>query len=187
MKDYIGHHTCKQDGGKEYVLENAPFFSAWKANSPTTPFLGSGYYFWDYDVNQAKKWGTDHYKSSYYILQAIIHTTDENFLDLVGDRTHMEYLLKMAKRFAFARKKPFDWKLGELIEILKRASKTDTAVFPFQIIRAQDYAIYIDHEFKYFFRDSYAWTYLNPRHIFCLITVNNVLLSNKEIIFESKK
>ena len=42
----IGHHTCKSDGGAEFVLKNAPFRSV-KIEGGEFPFLGEGYYFWD--------------------------------------------------------------------------------------------------------------------------------------------
>jgi hypothetical protein len=184
MRDYTGHHTCSQENGEEYVLANAPFMSHLVQGQPL-PFLGRGYYFWDYDKAQAKKWGIDHYKSFYFIIEATIHTKTDNFLDLAGDRKQMEYFLNLAKRFVNKGMKANEWKIAKLIEFLKQLAKATPEIFPFQIIRAQDYNIFIDPQFKLFFRDQLAFTYLNPRYVFCLIVVNDVILSEKRIIFQS--
>ena len=186
MKDYVGHHTCSDNGGKDFVLENAPFLSPIVDKHPL-PFLGRGYYFWDYDIVQAKKWGADHYDSNYFILEGIIGTTVDNFLDLAGDRRHMEYFLNLAKRFVRQGLKAHKWKVAKLIEFLKQVNKSNPDAFPFEIIRAQDYNIFPDPQFRMAFRDNLGYTYLNPRYVFCLIIVNDVILSGKRIIFQSKK
>lgn len=183
MRTYTGHHTCSKENGEEYVVNNSPFRS--KITDTSIPFLGVGYYFWDFDINQAKKWGKDHYNSQYFVIEADINTNDTNFLDLVGDRKHMDYIVKMASRFASNGLKFNEWKLAKLIEFLKKVNKSNPTVFPFEVIRAQDYNVFLEPNYKFFFKDSYSFTYLNPRHIFCLILKNDIILSNKKIIFRS--
>ncbi|MGC1391137.1 MAG: hypothetical protein WA816_08870 [Bacteroidales bacterium] len=43
----IGHHTCDNVGGYDYVFETAPFISEFNEKEKKKPFLGTGYYFWD--------------------------------------------------------------------------------------------------------------------------------------------
>ncbi len=76
---------------------------------------------------------------------------------------------------------------GEIDRTLKQVNKSNPDIFPFEIIRAQDYNIFPDPQFRMAFRDNLGYTYLNPRYVFCLIIVNDVILSGKRIIFQSKK
>ncbi len=39
MKDYVGHHTCSDNGGKDFVLENVSYCR----QTPLSIF-GAGYY-----------------------------------------------------------------------------------------------------------------------------------------------
>src|SRR5688500_11697301 len=107
MKSYIGHHTCKNEGGYNFVLKEAPFLSKWPTEEldpeeiDRRPFLGEGYYFWEFDVKQAKWWGSRFYDNQYYIFQASINTTNENFMDLVGDvQKQGELMLTLTKLIA---------------------------------------------------------------------------------------
>jgi hypothetical protein len=186
MKEYIGHHTCSNQGGEEYVLANAPFLSKYEVGGEKNPFLGSGYYFWDYDIPQAKRWGKLRYKSGYFVLEATINTTNDNFLDLAGDRQDMGYFLLVARKLVQNKIIEKDWKIGELIEFLKRLHAKNPESFPYKIIRAQDCTV-LERNDKVYFREGNSYTYLNPRYIFCLIEVNDVALSNKKIIFQFPK
>lgn len=186
MKDYVGHHTCSNSGGKEYVITHAPFLSEWKEPLPEssykTPYLGTGYYFWEYDLDQAKRWGKFRYNSSFYIVEGIIHTTNDNFLDLVGDRSHMSYLLFSAVKLVKKGLIEPSWKIGELIETLKKIGENNAKVFPFSIIRSMDYR-HLTYKDVRMFRNDESYTYLDPSHIFCLLETNELILSNKRIIF----
>ncbi|HTE12754.1 MAG TPA: hypothetical protein VK645_17365 [Chitinophagaceae bacterium] len=188
MKEYIGHHTCSMDNGYNYVLHNAPFISSWSNDEDIpkrpNPYLGTGYYFWEFDVQQAKKWGNARYKNGYYGVEAVIQTSDSTFLDLVGDKQNMGHLLLLATRLANAGLINKDFKIGELLEYLKKADVVQPGIFPYKIIRAQDYRN-INRSSKLYFRALEGFTYLNPVHIFCIIQPDDVILSNKRIIFQS--
>lgn len=187
MKSYIGHHTCSMGGGYKYVSENAPFISTWPKDDddPRQPYLGEGYYFWEYDIPQAKKWGVIWHSNWYYIVQAIINTTDNNFLDLVGDRQKIGHFLLMRKKLIEDGVLEEDQPIGEVIEYLKKASLIKAGIFPYLIIRAQDYKL-LSKPKKLYFKRLGGFTHLEPCHIFCLTEKNNVILSDKRIIFQSR-
>ena len=54
----IGHHACKSADNK-YLLNNAPFRSEYTETTEEgkEPFLGEGYYMWDYNLETAHWWG----------------------------------------------------------------------------------------------------------------------------------
>jgi hypothetical protein len=188
MKSYTGHHTCSMGGGFNYVTENAPFISVWPKDDdddPREPYLGEGYYFWEYDVNQAKKWGKLWYTNWYYIFEASINTTADNFLDLVGDKQTIGHFLLLRTRLIADKSIGEDFTMGEVIEYLKRANLLRPGLFPYRIIRAQDYKV-LNKNNRLFFRRLQGYTYLDPCHIFCLLEKNDVILSNKRIIFQSR-
>lgn len=188
MKNYTGHHTCEKTGGFEKVLNDAPFFSEYlpgKENEKKSPYLGSGYYFWEYDLKQAKKWGEQHYNNIYFVVEGIIHTTDENFLDLVGDRKHIEYFLSLCKMLMPKNIQINEWEIGRIIEFFKRINKINATIFPFSVLRAQDYNYIKNKQLQFDFRGGISWTYLDPRHIFCIINLNNLILSGKKIVYSN--
>lgn len=183
MKSYTGHHTCSQDNGREHVLDHSPFPST----ATHEPFLGLGYYFWDYNIQQSHDWGERLYGESYFIVEASINTTDDNFLDLVGDRKHLEYLGDLVIEYSTTGLRASNFQLGKFIEFLKDISKKDPSIFPFQIIRCQDDSVEPKKKHKIKFNSKAAYLNLNPRYIFCLVSVNNTILTDKSIIFPEQK
>lgn len=179
--DTIGHHACKKDGGKEFVLTNAPFLSP---NTGKVPFLGVGYYFWDFDLDQAKKWGHDHYRDEFYIISADLHLPEDALLDLAGNRQQMVWFSALLKRFERKGLKAGEWKLGEFIEFMREFRKVTYAAFPFEIIRAQDF-LPQNINFSIHFNELPNYTNLNPRFVICFFQKNEVYLQNKRVIFES--
>jgi len=65
-------HTCNKEGGEKQVLKDFPFLSNYEPKKNKTPFLGKGYYFWDYNLEYAKVWGKNHYTNDYFICQSEI-------------------------------------------------------------------------------------------------------------------
>ncbi|MDD2582996.1 MAG: hypothetical protein PHR66_13485, partial [Desulfuromonadaceae bacterium] len=57
----IGHHTCSKKNGKAFILENAPFLSEYNETGKVLKFLGTGYYFWDDNIEMAHNWGRSHF------------------------------------------------------------------------------------------------------------------------------
>ena len=181
----IGQHTCKRDGGKEFVLKNAPFEAEYNKDRELMPFLGIGYYFWDYNISQARSWGQNHYNNSFYILQTDLVVPDEEYLDLSGNRQHMDYFCQLVKRFTERGLNANRWEIGTFIEFIKglRQKEDDYTIFPFEIIRATDFNVKELENYVYKFNSTKSYTYLSPRFVICIFKLEHVHLQNKQIVF----
>lgn len=82
MKKVLLHHTCKQDGGENHVLKEAPFFAKENQQINKELFLGSGFYLWEDDIEQAHHWGKKHYHNQYYIVAFECEIDETLVLDL---------------------------------------------------------------------------------------------------------
>jgi hypothetical protein len=98
MKKVLLHHTCKQDGGEDYVRENAPFFAEDFSQGGKCQFLGSGYYLWEDDIEQAHHWGKVHYNNQYYIV-AFECGIDEDFLLDLNSREGQKEFFELYKLY----------------------------------------------------------------------------------------
>ena len=179
----IGHHTCKKDGGRQYVLNNAPFLSVADPDGKI-PFLGEGFYYWDYNLFQAKKWGIIHYNNSFYVFEAKLRIDDATYLDLAGNRQHMEHFARLLDRFKKKGINVQDWRIGAFIEFIKVYRRQDATIFPYQVIRAEDY-LTPQNEKKYFFNDRKNFTILTARFVICFFVTNDIPLHDKSIVYES--
>lgn len=185
MENLTGHHTCKKDGGEAYVLANAPFISEFVPSQQRKPFLGTGYYFWDYNLPHAKRWGNTHYKNNYYIVEAEINCEDNLYLNLAGNRRHMEYFLHLLERFKRKGVDAEKWEIGAFIEFVKKVNVKQPEIFPFQVIRAEDY-FPSKTKFLYYFNHLENYINLSPRFIICILYINELVLQKKEIVYKSK-
>ncbi len=184
MLKLIGHHACKNTGNGLYLQkEGLPVaLSSYTPHGIKNPFLGTGYYFWDYNKEMAKWWGKKQYDNNYYIFEAEIPYNQEITLDLVGNRQHMQWLIEMMNMFMEENEECKSWSIGQFIEFLKdiRNLPEYKDIFPYQIIRA------IDHSVKNgifdFYPNSKEYIMLNPRIIICVINATkNTILSFKLI------
>ncbi|WP_315101003.1 hypothetical protein [Capnocytophaga sputigena] len=91
MKKVLLHHTCKQDGGKDQVLKEAPFFAKENQQLNKEQFLGSGYYLWEDDIEQAKYWGKERYNNQYYIVAFQCEIDEDFLLDLNSREGQKEF------------------------------------------------------------------------------------------------
>lgn len=185
MATTIGHHTCNKEGGKEFVLAEAPFRSTYNSNKDRFPFLGEGYYYWDYDLKYAKVWGKINYQNSFYIIVSNLNMPDDVYLDLVGSKLQMDYFIKLMYRFRNRGLNAKNWQLSRFIEFMKKFREKDYSAFPFEIIRSFDFKASNDRENDFFFNDMKNFTNLTPRYIICFISKSDVFLQTKEIAFES--
>jgi hypothetical protein len=186
--NYLLHHACRCTGGPEYVLQEGPFYSAYDETTRQTPFLGSGYYFWDDNLEMARKWGRIHYENNYFVIEADCRIPSELVLDLVGNRTDLRFFcqcLEMFKAYGHARE---CWSVSQIIEFMKKlsvSSKNFQGMFPFQAIRAVDHSareaahekIKFSHEKE---RGQYMLT--NPRILVCFPHVKRVFLDGVRLI-----
>lgn len=137
---YTLHHTCSSAGGEEFIVENVPFLSIYNPKYGKTPYLGEGFYFWDFNLEYAKLWGKSHYSNKYCILECEvdIDCADETYLDLVGNRKHLIGFVSLLMEFNLIHDegtKGID--LCYIVEYLRKNCPSE--VFPFKIIRAVDY------------------------------------------------
>ncbi|MCG8860075.1 hypothetical protein [Tenacibaculum finnmarkense] len=166
----------------DYVLKNAPFYSEHDAENDKKPFIGAGYYFWEYNIDYAKVWGKNHYNDSYFIVESEINienNDDSFYLDLAGNREHLVGFVELLKEFKFIDDKGTDGiDLCHIISYLRDMFPEE--VFPYKVIRAVDYKNKATTGIKIAFNEKgSSYTILNPRII--------VSYKNKEDIVYNKK
>lgn len=181
----VGHHSCYKDGGYDFVLENAPFIANHNPDTGKKQFLGTGYYFWDDNLDMALYWGKNHYDNNFYIIECDLCFHNDCLLDLIGIRNHQKYLMqvreKLAKLFPYTGD---TWSLGTFIEFLKYINENDEryrGIFNFKAVRAVDVTQKSIPKI-YFVQGKGNYTNLNPRYVICLYEKNELILRSKKII-----
>jgi hypothetical protein len=188
----VGHHTCKKDGGRTYVKKEAPFLSTYDEATGSYPFLGTGYYMWDDNLELAKWWGDnqkERFATGYFVVRADLDLQAGIFLDLVGNRQHLEWFRGLMERLKKANYNIKHWTIAQFIEFAKRVHSADYQVFPFKVIRAVDHSPDSNPKSNFwsffFVKKKKNYTNLDPRLVICLLEKNDVILQNKEVIVES--
>jgi hypothetical protein len=178
MKKVLLHHTCKQDGGEDYVRENAPFFAKENQQMNKGLFLGSGYYLWENDIEQAHHWGKKHYNNQYYIV-AFECEIDEKFLiDLdskEGERLFDE-IQKLFKNRG-TNKNIKDYCLKKVLNTLFNG--TFGIDFRYRIIRVKDASS--SQKIK-FTPDKSNYTYIGGSYIYFFKNKEDMNITNKRIV-----
>jgi len=184
----IGHHVCSFQGGSEEVLQNAPFEAVHNPSIGIQQFLGTGYYYWDYNIEYAKIYGKRHYGKYFFIIESKLNLKSGTFLDLVGNRIHMEMLIRLRKWVLEKYPDPQYEYLGNFIELLKRLDKEigEVKYFPYIAVRAIDLADRTEERknIEFVNRDKiYSYMNLNPRIIICVYTKNKIVLQSSSIVY----
>ncbi|MFL0682002.1 MAG: hypothetical protein ACJLTB_02045 [Algoriphagus aquaeductus] len=186
----IGHHVC-EDTGEEDVRKKAPFPS-------TRPdkFLGHGYYFWEDNLHLSKEWGGKIYHNRgkpYVVCEFSIACQSNEFYDLVGNRSHQKYILKIRDLLTKKMRSLHNWPIGKIIDFLREANDSEDpefgifkGMFPFSTVRAVDNSYSSSRDLTKFSRSQPNFTELNPCYIICVININRVNLSPIEIVHASK-
>lgn len=183
------HHTCSKDGGRVQVESKAPFLSEYLPEEGKRPFLGEGFYFWEFNIDYAKVWGKNHCSNYFYITEAIVdlsYTDPEYFLDLVGNRKHLMHFVSLLREFEIIESNAIDGiDLCYIIDYLR--SEFHVSVFPFKVIRAIDYLNDDNVGIKIPFNNKLEnHTFLNPRMLICYKSKEDILYIKKPFItFES--
>lgn len=186
----IGHHTCRKDGGEDYVLTESPFLAKHDPNKKKIQFVGSGYYFWDNNIDLAKIWGKSHYDNSYYVVEIDFELTEDNCYDLVGNRKHQIHLMNFIKQFEDETGNNKEhWTLNQCVQLLRELNKHNNDIFPFKFIRAIDL---LNHE-RYakaqhlinFTNEKDNYTVINPKMIICAFEKEDLILHSKKIVASS--
>lgn len=183
------HHTCSNAGGESHALQNAPFLSEYKPTKGKKPYLGEGYYFWEYNLPYAKVWGRKHYNKLYYVIESDIgvdHEAEGIYLDLVGNRKHLVGFVNLLSEFNLIHKegtKGID--LCYIIDYLREKipKELSEVVFPFKVIRALDYHNDDLLGIRISFNEMLpSFTILNPRIIFAFKNKEDIEYIRKPFI-----
>ena len=181
---YTVQHTCSNEGGKEHVLENAPFHSKHVPSEGKKPFLGAGFYYWEYNYDYAKFWGIRHYQNRYFVLESVIeieHETDGIYLDLAGSRRDLVWFVELLIEFNLIHEE--GTKGIDLCYIIDYLRHNSPEAFPFKVIRAVDYknddkrGIKIDFNGK-----EKSYTILNPRMLISFLEKSDIVYIVKPFI-----
>lgn len=140
ITEYTYQHTCRK-GHQAYILNKAPFFSS-KKRTPNGkikfPFLGEGYYLWEENLDAAIRWGVIHYKNDYCIVEYKDCILKNDLLLDFLNRRDIKYFKELIQKYKEKRPKSKNWKIAQWIEFLKKINKTDSKIFPFLYIRADE-------------------------------------------------
>lgn len=185
----IGHHTCLNTEDVDKIERDGPFKAIHNPTTGKQQFLGTGYYFWDNNIEAAKFWGNVHYKGNYLIFEANLTIPEERFLDLVGSRKAMIYAQALMKRFKDRNQNSEYWELGKFIEFMKEVANKPgfKDVFPYTVFRAVDNSAAVKDDNKYFFvAEKTNYTNLNPRLVICLAEKSSLVLQNFRVVYPEK-
>lgn len=139
MREIIGYHACRKNGGEAFVLANGPFLSKvqYKANS-RNPSLGSGRYIWDENLPQAHKWGRIHYNDEYFVLKVTISYEEGDLLDLC-QRSDIAQYQRIVEQLVKMGKAAEDEPVGMVIETARRlVTATGTNSFLWRLVRCEE-------------------------------------------------
>ena len=134
MKKVVLHHTCSRKNGEASVLANAPFLAEDNPQNKKYQFLGPGYYLWEDDIEQAKRWGEVHYKNSFFVVEFECDIEEEDILNLnerEGQKALFEMIENIQTEFGVnLRKLP----LSKIFEVIYRNKIT----FNYKAIKVKD-------------------------------------------------
>lgn len=167
------------------MLENAPFISIYDEDKNKLNFLGTGYYFWDYNLSLAHKWGKMRYNGDYFVIEAQIGIQDSKLLDLVGSMVNIQYFRDIIQKFKNNGYFKDGWGIAKYIEFLKSFNKEKDyfGIFPFKAIKAIDTSIIAKKRYRFkFISRKPAYIDLDPRIMYCIIDLNEISLRDKKLI-----
>jgi len=179
LKNTKIYQTLKDKENPDEVERHGPFICNW-ANS----WLGAGYYFWDYFVENAHWWGNTHCKGRYMICEASIQLDSDNCFDLVDNFKHLDDLEKsinlMKENGVFQK----GVTLSKVIGFMR-----DNDIFPnFSAIRAN--GINSKNElykpnFRIYFENNNTYHYLNykPEVQICIMKFENLDFKDFKIVY----
>lgn len=147
-KEILCFHTCKSEGGKEFILERAPFHS----NSTKPQWLGQGYYLWTDSDHYAHDWGKLAPRYGDYVITKFNLSIDSDlFLDLVGNVNDQLAFLKLVSEYHQALREKLqqitDPRKQQLVKQAMNKPLTVSTViqhyrkerkFPYKVVKAQD-------------------------------------------------
>lgn len=176
-----GYHTVENRDNADYVEENGPFIA-----KDRRTWYGTGYYFWDDDIERAHNWGKEIYPGKgYMICESDLHLDDDMLLDLCtreGIRalaTLIEVLKSDPKSGYGSKNQPIGITIMYLRDLNRRWPQYK-GIFPFNYVRGQDFPIGTMVEFAPGVKEKLS---LNPRVQICLFEKSRVTVRSFCIIF----
>ena len=151
-------------------------------NKPKFQFLGQGYYFWDFNIERAQKWGKDHYDDNYLILEGDLVLQGESFLDLAGSR---EDLILFVKAFNKLAEHYPNLQVGEFFYWMQTMAKKEKIKWPYTIIRALNVKSKVRK--VAFNRLRGSEMILDPEIIICFYEKNELNIHNIHYIDKNRK
>jgi hypothetical protein len=170
----IGYQTLEDKDNIDYVEEFGPFEC--KRNNA---WLGFGYYFWDTNIDWAKRWGENSYEriGLNFIIGSCKIDISTNCFDLHGNVSHQLDLIECYTILKEQGVKESKLRISSLIDFLKK-----NAIFDYDSIRAADFPNNIE---KIFFAKK-EFTYINQRVQICVINKKNVISSPFKVVYPEK-
>lgn len=139
-------------------------------------FLGEGYYFWDYNIKRARKWGKK-YKGQYRILEVPMILQGERFIDLAGSRLDLLEFIKLYQKYG----RRFNaTHIGGFITGMQTLEKMCRGSWPYTVIRAQNIKP-VNSDMPFNTRTD-AKMLLNPEIIICFYDKNEIILKDSRVI-----
>lgn len=186
MRKVVLHHTCKKDGGSKFVLQNAPFLAKDDKSAKKFQFLGSGFYFWEDDINQAHYWGQVRYgEDNYFIVQFVCNIDEDDLLDL-DSKTGYNILEKVKEKllaFTNTPNKQNNWTLSQWVNFLYKYNEIYSIGFDFKAIKVKDYNFSRKKEQKIFFVQGKSnYTCVGGVYIYFFRKKEDICIEKKELI-----
>ncbi len=194
MQEIIGHHVCgDRNDSNEIVANKFPkalsIYDKQKLQTDRKyhpPYLGTGYYFWDYNISYSHYWGRNRVKGNYCIYEATI-LYNNDMLDLVGNRQDMEKFRDYYQKFEEAKqqnpKLHFDtYSIASCIEYMK-----SLGLFRYRAVRAIDRTKILE-EYDYSLNgERNNKTNLNPLILVCVVEDGNDMLTSFKLKYNEQQ
>ena len=182
MKKVVLHHTCSRENGEDFVRENAPFLAEDNPRNRKYQFLGTGYYLWEDDIEQAHHWGKEHYHNKYYIVVFECEIDETLVLDLdskQGEKVffHLQKLFK-AKG---TNKNIKDYGLNKVLNALFKG--TFGMDFGYRIVRVKDLS---SAQRINFTSNKPNYTYIGGSYIYFFKKKEDMNITKKELYNENR-
>lgn len=163
------YHTVEDQENADYIEKFAPFLC--KRNDA---WLGTGYYFWDSNIDWAHDWGRNYEE---YVICAAEISLDSSIFDLYGVVNHQEIFKKAY--IALKERVKGEVTVPQVINAMKRLGS-----FKYNGIRA--YHIPKPAQTVKYNSKKNDELFLNQRVQICLINKNNLLSQTFRIVFPEK-
>jgi hypothetical protein len=185
MIESCGHQTIEKtaetipDRLKEGPVKSLMFDDDGKPKK-RPPFAGTGYYFWEDNINASEWWGGVHYKKSgkdYRIFKIDIDLKYDNneFLDLIGSRQHLKLIENLVLKTK-GKVNCSNWKFHNYISYFRILEAKQKGIFPYKMVRFNDYNLNPKIQNPLQLNDQSKVALMNPFYIVCVFEKDHLKL-----------